>query len=36
MNKVMSKSKGGKEMEKMKRGIKDLPTLFRSSAFRRR
>lgn len=35
MNKVMSKSKGGKEMEKMKRGIKDLPTLFRSSAFRK-
>ena len=32
MNKVMSKSKGGKEM---KRGIKDLPTLFRSSAFRK-
>ena len=31
MNKVMSKSKGGKEMEKMK----DLPTLFRSSAFRK-
>ncbi len=35
MNKVMSKSRGGKEMEKMKRGIKDLPTLFRSSAFRK-
>lgn len=35
MNKVMSKSKGGKEMEKMKRSIKDLPTLFRSSAFRK-
>ena len=35
MNKVMSKSKGGKEMERMKRGIKDLPTLFRSSAFRK-
>ena len=35
MNKVMSKSKGGKDMEKMKRGIKDLPTLFRSSAFRK-
>ena len=35
MNKVMSKSKGGKEMEKMRRGIKDLPALFRSPAFRK-